>query len=168
MDFQEIMDILWREGEIYARNLAVPLTITLIIALTFMRSIRSYAGAQLRTKHRDQIIDELLLLSHTYSEFLDMFHIRAKFDPTKIDTMSETLTMKISTLGGLTAVYFAKTKDIRKFKDTLNEFKKLYNKLVVKKEPFTPVSPTEYVTFQEDFSEIITELTKIMRSSKMI
>ena len=168
MDWQEFLDILFREGEIYIRNLVVPLTITLVLAIIILRAIKNYELAKLRSKHRDKVIEEILNVSHTYTEFLDQFHIRSKYNPQTIETQSEKLALEMSTLTGLSAVYFAKVKNIKQVKEHMNAMRSLYTLLSGKREPFQPVSPSEYITFQEEFAAIITGLMKTVRHSKMI
>lgn len=168
MDHNEIIDIILKEGEIYLRNLAVPLTITLVISFFILRGTRNYDLAKLRSQHRDRVIGEILSISHSYNEFLDMFHIRSKYNPQLIETLSERLALEMSNLSGLSAVYFAKPQNIEKLKTHLTELRSLYTLLVGRKEPFQPVSLTEYVKFQEEFQAIVTELMRTVRLSKLM
>lgn len=168
MTTDELLAILMREGEIYLRNLAVPLTITLVASFSLIRGVRAYELGRLRNKHRDKVIDEILKISHTYNEFLDMFHIRSKYNPQTIETISEKMALEMANLSGLSAVYFAKKSNIEKLKEQLNQMRSLYTLLVGRKEPFQPVSPTDYVKYQEEFAEIITDMMKIVRHSRLI
>jgi len=168
MDFTQIWNILSVEGEVYLRNLAVPLTVTLIASISITKGLRNYELGRLRSKHRDKVIEEILKLSYTYNEFLDMFHIRSKYNPQLIETISEKMALEIANLSGLSAVYFAKKNNIEKLKMELKEIRSLYTLLVGRKEPFQPVSPTDYIKYQEEFSIIITDMMKIVRHSKLI
>ncbi len=97
-----------------------------------------------------------------------MFHIRSKYNPQLIETLSEKIALEIANLLGLSSVYFAKVTQIDKLKTELKDLRSLYSLLVSRKEPFQPVGPKEYVKFQEEFAHIITNLMKIVRTSKVI
>jgi hypothetical protein len=168
MDPNEIINILYIEGEGYLRNLAVPLTITLVIAYSLQKSIKNLENSRIRNKHKDNMIQEILSISHSFNEFLDMFHIRSKYDPDLIETLSDKISLQLTNLSGLSSVYFAKKKNIDHFRTQFTEIRGLYTKLASKKSPFHPVSPTEYVKFQEDFSNQLTELMKAIRKAKFI
>lgn len=167
MNPDELYAIAMHEAEIYLRNLAVPLTITLVLSYFILKAVKSNEATKLRSKHRDQLIEELISLSYTYSEFLDQFHIRSKYDPQLIETLSEKMAYLISRFLGLASVYFAKTKNIDKLKEGLKSIRTLYNQLSGRREPFQPVSPTEYTKFQEEFSLATSNLMKVIRQAKM-
>jgi hypothetical protein len=168
MDFNELIDLLLEEGGVYLRNLAVPLTITLVIAFVGLRAIKNFELTKMRGTHRDQIINVILDISHTYLEFLDQFHIRSKYNPQLIETLSEKLGLEISNLGGLSAIYFSKKKQLTNLKEQLSELRSLYTLLVGKKEPFQVVSRTDYLKYQEEFSDVTTNMMKTVRNAKLI
>lgn len=168
MDFNELLDILLEEGGIYLRNLAVPLTITLVVSFVGLRAIKNFELTKMRGAHRDQIIKVILDISHTYLEFLDQFHIRSKYNPQLIETLSEKLGLEISNLGGLSAIYFSKMKQLTKLKEQLGEMRSLYTLLVSKKEPFQVVSRVDYIKYQEEFSDVTTSMMKTVRNAKLI
>ena len=168
MDFDQFIDILLSEGENYLRNLVVPLTLLLLFSIIMLRGLNKYELGKFRRSRRDKVIEEILNISHTYAEYLDQFHIRSKYNPATIETQSEKLALEMSTLTGLSAVYFAKAKNINQVKAHMKELRSLYTLLSAKREPFQPVSPSEYVTYQEEFAEIIQGLMKTVRHSKMI
>ena len=167
MNPDELYAIAMHEAEMYLRNLAVPLTITLVLSFFILKAVKDNESTKLRSKHRDQLIEELIALSYTFSEYLDQFHIRSKYDPQLVETLSEKMAYQISRFLGLASVYFAKTKNINKLKESLKEIRSLYNQLSGRREPLQPVSPTEYTNFQESFSIATSNLMKVIRQAKM-
>ncbi len=69
MNPDDFWKIIQDEGSNYLRNLSVPLTITLIASYILLRSVKNYEAAKLRSTHKDQIINEILTISHTYNNF---------------------------------------------------------------------------------------------------